>query len=75
VSEWDAAVREFWRALAAGKIYPPDRAILAVVFVVGLVIAIHDGLGLIAPFYALALVGLAALLALVIDALAKAKAP
>ena len=68
------AVAEVWRSLAAARIYPPDRAILVAVFIVGLVVGITDDLGLLAPFYALLLAGLAAALCLVIDVLAKAKA-
>ena len=71
--ELNAAVHAFWVALADAHIYPADRGILFGVFVVGNVVGVTDGMGLLSPLYAAVLVVLAAALAWVIDALARAK--
>ncbi len=71
--EIDAAVHALWVALANAHIHPADRGVLFGVFVVGNVVGLTDGVGLLSPLYAVVLVVLAAALAWVIDAVARAK--
>ncbi len=56
MKEWDEAVRALWAALS--EVEPFDRGVILGIFIVGLAVGIHEGLGLLAPFYALLLVSL-----------------
>jgi len=55
-AEWDKAWHEVRVALVAVPMFPPDRAYVGALAVIGVVVGVHEGLGLWTPLYAAALV-------------------